>query len=195
MIDKKAAILTCAREIFSQKGYKETNITDITQAAGVATGTFYNYYPSKDKIFMEIYIEENAKLKKEILAKVNLEGTPLDVIRQMMMRNIEGMSANPILREWFNRDIFAKLEKSFREEKGIDSVDFLYDSFIEVVRKWQGSGKVRNDIDAGMVMALFGAFINVEMHKDEVGVQYFPEIMKHLSEFIMMGLMDGPKNG
>ena len=63
MVDKKAKILDCGKELFSTQGFKDTSVADITKKAGIATGTFYLYYPSKDELFMEIYLEENEKLK------------------------------------------------------------------------------------------------------------------------------------
>lgn len=193
MIDKKADILNCGRELFSSKGFKDTNVAEITKMAGIATGTFYNYYPSKDKLFMEIYLEENMKLKKNIMESINLEASPINVMKEMMFLNLKGMKSNPILKEWYNRDVFNKIEQSFREENGLDYVDFLYDSFIEIVKKWQIEGKVRNDIDAEMIMAIFSALVNVETHKEEVGIKYFPHVLEYIAEFIMKGLMDCSK--
>ncbi len=69
MIDKKADILKCGRELFRSKGFKDTNVAEITEMAGIATGTFYNYYPSKDKLFMEIYLEENGLESVDFLFK------------------------------------------------------------------------------------------------------------------------------
>jgi AcrR family transcriptional regulator len=188
--NKKLEIMRCARELFSAKGFKDTSVSDITKLARMAAGTFYLYFSSKDKLFMEIYMEENVKLKKEIMETFNLDDEPMKVMRDMIRLNYEGMTANPILREWYNREIFAKIEKNYREENGLDHVDFLYTSFIEVVRKWQAEGKMRSDIDSEMIMALFSAIINVDTHKEEIGFQYFPAIMGYLSEFVMKGLMD-----
>ena len=190
LIDKKAEILKCGRELFRTKGYKDTNVAEITKMAGIATGTFYNYYPSKDKLFIEIYNEVNVKLKKSIMESIDLEADPINVMKEMMFLNLQGMNSNPILREWYNRDVFNKIEKSFREENGFDYVDFLYDNFIEIVKKWQIEGKMRNDINAGMIMAIFNALITVDTHKEEVGLQYFPHVLEYMAEFTMNGLMD-----
>lgn len=193
MIDKKADILNCGRELFISKGFKDTNVAEITKMAGIATGTFYNYYPSKDKLFMEIYLEENVKLKKSIMESVDLEADPINVMKEMMFLNLKGMRSNPILKEWYNKDVFNKIEQSYCEENGLDYVDFLYDSFIEIVKNWQIEGKLRKDIDAEMIMAIFGALINIDTHKEEVGIKYFPHVLEYLSEFTMKGLMDGSK--
>ena len=189
LVDIKARIKESGKKLFSDKGYKDTNVAEITKIAGVATGTFYNYYPSKDKLFIEIYLEENTKLKKSIMDSVHLEGDPITVMKEMMLLNYRGMNSNPILKEWYNREVFHKIERNFREEKGLDSVDFLYGSFIEIVKKWQNERKMRNDIDAEMIMAIFTALINIDTHKEEIGLQYFPQVLEYLTKFIMEGLI------
>lgn len=190
MIDKKAEIYRCGKEIFEKKGFKDTNVAEIMKSAGMATGTFYNYYTSKDKLFIEIYNDENVRLKNRLMASIDLEADPISVMKEMMMKNLQGMLENPILKEWYNREVFQKIEQNFREENGIDCVDFLYDSFIEVIKKWQAEGKMRTDISAEMIMAIFGALINVETHKEEIGLQYFPQLIEYMAEFTMKGLMD-----
>lgn len=195
MNDKRIRIYNSARELFSAKGFKDTNVAEITKLAGVATGTFYNYYLSKDQLFMEIYLAENAQLKKHVLASIDLDEQPGKVIREMMLLNTQGMLANPILREWYNRDVFNQIERVYREQNGVEATYFLYDSFIEVVRKWQEAGKFRGDIDAEMIMAIFGAIINIDTHKEEIGLQYFPQILEYVTEFVINGLKgSGPSN-
>ena len=188
MADKKAEIYRCGKALFEEQGFKDTNVAGIMKAAGYATGSFYRYYPSKDHLFMEIYNQENVALKKRIVASIDIHGEPMAVMQEMMAMNLVGMKENPILREWYNRETFYKIERNFRESSGMENVDFLYDSFIEVVRIWQKEGRMRGDIEATMIMAIFSAFINIDLHKEEIGVQYFPELMEHMGAFIMRGL-------
>jgi AcrR family transcriptional regulator len=191
LTDKKEAIYKAGKALFSSNGFKNTNVSDITKAAGMATGTFYNYYPSKDKLFMEIYMEENVALKKSIMDAVDPEGDPMDVVKVMMVLNLKGINTNPILREWYNRDVFNRIEQIYREESGIDNFHFLYDSYIDIVKKWQAEGKMRSDIDREMIMAIYSALINIDTHKEEIGLQYFPQLMEHMADFVMKGLTEG----
>jgi AcrR family transcriptional regulator len=188
--DKKTLIYDCAKALFSDKGFKDTNISEITQKAGMAVGTFYKYYPSKEKLFMDIFLDENAKLKKHCLQSLDLTKSPLEVAGQMMAMNTEGLNANPILREWNNKYVFSKIEQLYREENGLAAVDFLYDSFLEIVKEWQAQGKMRKDIDSKMIMVIFAAIINIDTHKEEIGLEYFPELLVQMTELIMKSLMD-----
>ncbi len=193
MEDKKADIFNCGKELFSSKGFKDTNVSDITKMAGMAVGTFYNYYPSKEKLFMEIFQNENVMLKQSIMKAVDLDEDPAKLVRKLLSLNISGINSNPILREWYNRDVFSKIEQQYREENGVAKFDFLYNSFSDLITQWQAEGKIRKDIDCKLIMALFAAIINIDTHKEEIGLQYFPHIMDYLTEFIMKGLTDCKK--
>lgn len=188
MEDKRMFIYHCAKELFSIKGFKDTNISEITQKAGMAVGTFYKYYPSKEKLFLDIFLEENAKLKKHCLQSLDLTRSPLEVVGQMLALNAEGTNTNPILKEWYNKNVFEKIEKLYREENGLQAVDFLYDSFLEIVKVWQAQGKIRKDIDSKMIMMVFAAIINVDTHKEEIGHEYFPQLLVLMTELVMKGL-------
>lgn len=190
MEDKGVLIYDCAKELFSSKGFKDTNVSEITQKAGMAVGTFYKYYPSKEKLFLDIFLEENAKLKKHCLQSIDMTGSPLEVVGQMMALNAEGIITSPILKEWYNKSTFRKIEKLYREENGLQAVDFLYDSFMELVKEWQAQGKMRKDIDSKMIMMIFAAIINLDTHKEEIGLEYFPQLLVHITELVMKGLMN-----
>ncbi|MEK4289872.1 TetR/AcrR family transcriptional regulator [Paenibacillus sp. FSL P4-0502] len=192
MEDKKTKIYECAKELFSNKGFKDTNVSGITKMAGIAVGSFYNYYPSKEKLFMDIFLKENEKLKKSCMQSLDMSQSPLAVIRQMMALNLEGMIANPILKEWYNKSVFAKIEQLYREETNIQVNDFLYDSFHEIIKQWQADGKMRSDMDSKMIMMIFAAMINVETHKEEIGLEHFPQLLDNMLELIMKGLTDCP---
>ena len=51
---RRALILDSAVETFSTKGYHQTRVADIIKSAGIARGTFYLYFESKNAIFLEL---------------------------------------------------------------------------------------------------------------------------------------------
>jgi len=54
---RRAQLLACAREVFAERGYHGASIDDVIRAAGVARGTFYNYFDSKRAVF-QVVLEE-----------------------------------------------------------------------------------------------------------------------------------------
>ena len=49
-LENRRAILTAAREVFAEIGYEAASVRDIIGRTGLASGTFYNYYRSKEEI-------------------------------------------------------------------------------------------------------------------------------------------------
>jgi AcrR family transcriptional regulator len=52
---KRDLILDAAYNLFINKGYWDTKIIDISEAAGIGKGTVYEYFESKDAIFLELF--------------------------------------------------------------------------------------------------------------------------------------------
>jgi AcrR family transcriptional regulator len=193
MEDKKSEIFRCGKELFSSKGFKDTSVSDITKLAGIAVGSFYNYYPSKDKLFIEIFLHENEKLKRSF-ESVDIDTDPVKAILEMLSMNYNGLSSNPILKEWYNRDLFSKLEKEFYEYGGMKSIEELMNGdTIRLIQKWKSEGKLRIDLDDDLILALFNAIPYIDLHKEEIGLRHFPRLTNLLTEFVMKGLTDVQK--
>nr|WP_042142140.1 TetR/AcrR family transcriptional regulator [Paucisalibacillus sp. EB02] len=64
-------ILDTAEQIFGEKGYFETSVAEITLTAGVAQGTYYNYFPTKKAVFEELIKQLSSDFRYEI--KVAME--------------------------------------------------------------------------------------------------------------------------
>ena len=191
MQDKKELIFNAARELFSKKGYKESNIPEITKLAGVAVGTFYNYYDSKDQIFLEVFNYENEQIKMDLLSSITPDDDPISTMTRMMILSRDLISSNLILREWYNKDLYSKMEKHFYETNSNNRMNKIMHTYLaELIQQWQSEGKIRRDLDSGMILALFNSTIYVDMHKTEIGIQYFPQITYKLIEYIMKGVTD-----
>lgn len=52
--DRKAEILDASQKLFYKKGYENSTINDILKSIGIAKGTFYHYFESKEEVLDEI---------------------------------------------------------------------------------------------------------------------------------------------
>jgi AcrR family transcriptional regulator len=53
-IETRRRIVECARKLFNDKGFEQTTTRDIAGAAGIAAGTMFNYFPTKEALAMTI---------------------------------------------------------------------------------------------------------------------------------------------
>ena len=52
--DRERRILAAARRLFDRKGYDATSMENVAARAGLAVGTLYNYFPSKEELLFAI---------------------------------------------------------------------------------------------------------------------------------------------
>ena len=131
MIDKKNDLYTAAQKVFLEKGYKSANISDITNEAGMAVGSFYKYYKSKEELFLEIYIQENEKVRNKLIETIDWNREAIDVIDDIFNYSIEVIINNNILAEWNKSGISDLLHEYYRSEKG--KADYTFQFFLKGV--------------------------------------------------------------
>jgi hypothetical protein len=137
---------------------------------------------------MEIFIDENEKLKKSF-DRIDMEADPVKALLEMLSVNFKGINSNPILKEWYNRDLFSKLEKQFYEQGGIKNIaEFMNTGITGMIKKWKAEGKMVNDLDDDMILAILNSIPYIDIHKEEIGLKYFPRILYHITELILKGL-------
>lgn len=64
-------LLDAAEAVFADLGWYDASITKITDAAGVAQGTFYRYFPSKQAIFSELLDDLNRRVRHAMAAEAD----------------------------------------------------------------------------------------------------------------------------
>lgn len=188
MEEIKKQLLLYGKQLFSTKGFKKTGIKEITENVGIASGTFYNYFNSKEELFLEIYMEENNKLKREIVEKIDVNQNPVNVIVDTIHLMIERMESNPILNEFFNREQYKKIIKKLTPktiEKNYEVANSLFAPFLE---KWKREDKLI-EMDNNMFIALMDTIFYIYSHKKDIGEMFFPELMDFFIESVAKNLI------
>jgi AcrR family transcriptional regulator len=80
----RARLLAAAKEVFEETGFLEARTTDISKRAGVAHGSFYHYFESKEEIFREV-----AEVQQELLSTATIvDSGLLDSTRPTMWERL-----------------------------------------------------------------------------------------------------------
>lgn len=73
----RQAIMTAARAVFARIGYEAANIRDIIRETDLASGTFYNYFKSKEEVF-EAIANDSVQRIRPLIRKAHEEAADLD---------------------------------------------------------------------------------------------------------------------
>ncbi len=81
---RKSEILSAARTVFSRKGFHDATIDDIAASAGLAKGTVYLYFKSKQEIYLAALRDGIEALLRKMRADAEGPGTARDKLRRLI---------------------------------------------------------------------------------------------------------------
>lgn len=91
----RTALLAAARTVFERDGFLEARITDISELAGYAHGTFYTHFDSKEAIFLEIAVDlQEQMLSEQEPEQVAPTTDPVDGIERANRRYLKAYQSN-----------------------------------------------------------------------------------------------------
>ena len=71
---RRAELTSAAAAVFAERGVSNSAVSDIVRAAGVAQGTFYLYFDTKDDVILAVVDQIGARMVGDIEAAVNASG-------------------------------------------------------------------------------------------------------------------------
>src|SRR6478672_2583109 len=93
--DIRERLFRAALGLFAKKGFAETTVEDITEAADLGKGTFFNYFPSKEHVLMAFGELQLGKLEVTVREARESNQPMRDVFRALVLRMTEEPIRNP----------------------------------------------------------------------------------------------------
>lgn len=154
--DKREAILRAATRVFARNGYFNSKVADIARAAGVADGTVYLYFKSKEEILRSIFDRSVDEAITEGRKQLETISDPREKLRRIAHLHLERLGADRDLAVVFQVELRGSTK--FMEE-------FSAAGFAEYLRMIRASieegqrvGVFRQELNAKVVAKiLFGA--------------------------------------
>src|SRR5205085_6979860 len=154
--DKRRAILRAATEVFARNGYSNSKVADIARAAGVADGTVYLYFKSKEEILHSIFDASVGSAILEGRKQLETISDPREKLRRIAHLHLERLGADRDLAVVFQVELRAstKFMEEFSAAGFAEYLGLIRSTFEE----GQRAGVFRTELNAKVVSKiLFGA--------------------------------------
>ncbi|MDE4174776.1 TetR/AcrR family transcriptional regulator [Phaeobacter sp. PT47_59] len=167
IVDKekmRAQIQAAARSCFIQKGYHATRMSDVAKAAGLAKGTLYLYFDSKDELILSLVQVFFDRIRQEIsvLPRPQTAEAFVEILRQAVTMQQREMTAL----------IFEVLGPGFTDPRGTQIIDGFFDwlaghwaeQFADLARRGQiRSGSDPRALARAVIAMLDGLFLHLTL--------------------------------
>jgi TetR/AcrR family fatty acid metabolism transcriptional regulator len=154
--DKREAILRAATQVFARNGYFNSKVADIAKAAGVADGTVYLYFKSKEEILHSIFDVAMEEAISEGRKELEAIQDPREKLRRIARLHLERLGADRDLAVVFQVELRGSTK--FMEEFSAAGFAEYLGMIRATFEEGQRAGLFRRELNAKLVAKmLFGA--------------------------------------
>lgn len=183
----RQSLLNKGRELFIQYGLAKTSIDDIVHACGIAKGSFYRFFSSKEELFYVI-LKQEEEVRANVLMQLFREDLPpKQLIRAFFHKSLELVEENPFFRFLFQdgeyERVIRKLPQALHEEWQSQDVEHG----VEAVNRLIKRGVLPNG-DPQLIVGIMKAVMLLRLHKDKFGATLFPLVMEKIIDYVSEGL-------
>ena len=158
--DKHHQIIEAAVRVFSRNGYYNSRVSDIAKEAGVASGTIYLYFKTKDAILVTLFREKMAAWVAHVRAEIAGEPDAVAKIRRLVALHFGVLENDPALAEVVQVEL-RQGHKFFRGASAHE-VSAYFELIGSILEEGQVAGTIRRDLPVKIATkVLFGAMDQV----------------------------------
>lgn len=184
---RRQEFIDAAIRIFVAKGYRKTNVRDITEEVGVSAGTFYIYFPTKRDLFMEVVDE----IFKGIVgqAAVAIKGEQ-DLIKRSRIRSRVFNDNYARYSEILNQ---LRAEMAGEEQWPQEKIKKIYKDItappIREAREAVESGVLKSTVDPELLVWAMTGIVEIMSLRLAIDDKYtYDEVMSFTEDMILNGI-------
>jgi TetR/AcrR family transcriptional regulator, fatty acid metabolism regulator protein len=141
--DKRERILVAAERVFARCGFFAARVSEIAKEAGIADGTIYLYFKSKDDLLISLF-ERRMKQVNELLADATADKGPVEQLRAFIHTYLQLVHDEPAAAEVLT----IELRQSSKFMKEYDNPQFA--DFLRMLGGIIAAGQERGELDGNI---------------------------------------------
>lgn len=153
VVDKRAAILDAGTAVFAKRGFFGAQVADVARAAGIAAGTVYLYFRSKDEILTSIFdrtMKDAIEAGQAALADID---DPVERLRRMAHMHLARLGRDRSLAVVFQVEL--RQTTKFMERFSKTGLRDYLSVIEQTIEEAQRRGAFRKAIDARTASKVF----------------------------------------
>ena len=188
----KARIIQQAAEVFNQKGYAGSSLTDIMQATGLKKGGIYNHFASKDELALAAFDYAVSLVSQEIWTAVKTKRNALERLEALVSSYLTYAESPPIIGGCpiLNTAIEVDNVDSPLRDRALAAVDSWRSLIIRIVEKGIKKGEIKATVEPDTVATIIicnleGAIMLSQLEKNPIHLQ---RAIAHLQSYLRENL-------
>jgi AcrR family transcriptional regulator len=175
-------------ELFSKYGLKKTSIYDLTSEAGIAQGSFYNFFDSKEELYFSLLESEEKEMEIHMKEIILNSGSAREAIKITIVESCSLFEKTPLLRRIYESNDYELMVRKLPHEKLLkhqkNDTELVTNTILKVKTDDEEITAVPE-----LISGILRSITLLNLHKKEIGRDIYPEIIEILAESVADGLV------
>ncbi|WP_203363725.1 TetR/AcrR family transcriptional regulator [Bacillus sp. REN10] len=184
------SLLEKGKYLFSTLGLKKTSIGDLTKAVGIAQGSYYLFFQSKEELYFAVLEQEEEAIRTYLVEKYFSKGTfSKEQFQEFLRESFAIMEENPFIRQLHQEGqletLFRKIPADKLEQHFADDAAFL----LPIIQEAQAKGVIVQK-EPETIVSLIRSIVLLSLQKEKIGADHYEETIQLLIDLVANGLMN-----
>jgi AcrR family transcriptional regulator len=176
----RSELMAAGQRLFAAQGLKKTNVAELTRECGIAKGSFYHFFDSKEVLFMAILEEIETAIKADVSRQLEAaDGRPDEVLKAVLLHQFQALEENPMLSVALRREEYLQLLRGLPPERVEQHQKEDEDAVAAIIKRWRDEGII-SDISDELINGLIRGVFLLYLHRAEIGAAVFPSVIETL---------------
>jgi TetR/AcrR family fatty acid metabolism transcriptional regulator len=160
--DKRERILDAAVRVFARKGFHATRVSEVAKAAGVADGTIYLYFKSKDALLVSLFEHRVQRLLTFLETELPGAGSASEKLKRIIEVQLGLLERERDLAEVVT--VILRQSTKLMKDHAAPKFTAYLDAIAGVIAQGQAAGELRKDVSPHLAArAIFGALDGIAL--------------------------------
>jgi TetR/AcrR family transcriptional regulator len=160
--EKRERLLREAARLFAERGFNQTDMAELAGRAGVAKGSIYNYFESKEDLYLYVCRDGIERSRKAIYSDMDPDWDIYRQVDHMFRQGMRFVQSHPEYLILYANISSAGMER-FSEQMSLEVEKFTADHLKRIIRRDMARGLVRDDVDVNLAAFLINSLYIVFM--------------------------------
>src|SRR5438270_9922900 len=189
--EREVLILQVSEEVLMEKGYYETSMDEIAARVGIAKGTVYLHFPSKEDLVIAIFQRDMERLLQLIKTTIASSLTP-HAKAEIILEQLYGSLFTRRMQLFYSISNFAELKQNIVEKKACvrDLWDEISADITSLLEEGKAAGEFDSSIPTAVMLSTFFSFLSQRSYQRLMVEEHIPadELAKQLARIYFKGI-------
>jgi AcrR family transcriptional regulator len=147
----------------------KTTVAGLAEDASIGKGSFYQFYPTKEALFLAISAREEDRFKAALLADLSARRSGREAIATLLEATALRTESQPFLRLLLDPQTISALMLRADPEQLQRNIDGDRGFFVRLARDWIERGWLRHDLDPLEVFHVLSGLFAIALQREVIG--------------------------